>query len=426
MDIDISDVEEIGPFEFRWPNGIEKFETGWTARAVIGGKPHSVRHGLGVRTVYGRERVHTVTWLDGAVQVEGVEANDYPVSQALISQLRRAGRATARTPDQVPTGYDQFNIVEHRHEIEARYSPQCLAVKIKESDLTAWTTHAWLRSKLPRKAPASVPGPPVSRAPAPLPSPPSPDARAVVQALLKHGDAMINAMKSSGIAQFTPNQEANQFVHVDGFAFLIAVISDMGIKAERAWELPFKLRERLGGLTPEQVAADPAAVRKAFQQQPKLHRFVNNVPAWISEAARIVIDDYHGDASALWADAPTALELHQRLVMFPGISQKKAAMTVVLLNQCLNVPLRELSGGDVAVDVHLRRVFPRTGLTQDDQVNHIVAAARAFHPEYPGALDMPAWDIGRRWCHRTRPECETCPLRAVCPRFISRARGKGI
>lgn len=426
MDIEISAVEEIGPFEFRWPNGVEKFETGWTARAVIGGKPHKVRHGLGVRTVYGRERVHTVTWLDGTVQVEGVEADDYPVSQALISQLRRAGRATARTPDQVPAGYDEFDRVEHRHEIEARYSPRCLAVKIKEDDLAVWAMHAWLRSQLPRKVSAAIPGPPGPRDPAPLPSPPSPDAQAVVRALLAHGDAMINEMKSSGIAQFTQHREANQFVHDNGFAFLIAVISDMGIKAERAWELPFRLRERLGALTPEQVAADPSAVRDAFQQQPKLHRFVNNVPSWISEAARIVISDYHRDATALWADVPTALELCQRLERFPGVSQKKAAMTVVLLNQCLNVPLRELSGGDVAVDVHLRRVFPRTGLAQDDQVNHIVAAARALHPAYPGALDMPAWDIGRRWCHRTSPECGTCPLNAVCPRFISRGWGKGI
>lgn len=426
MDIELSDVKETGPFEFRWPKGTEKFETGWTASAFINSKQHRVRHGLGARAVYGRERVHTVTWLDGAVQVEGVEADDYPVSQAMISQLLRPGRATARTRDQIPPGYDEFDIVDHHHEIEAPYSRRCFAVKIEESDLKAWATHAWLRSQLPRNVPAPLPEPSVARVPATLPPPPSPDKQAVVQALLAHGEAMINEMKNSEIVRFTPDAKANQLVHEDGFAFLIAVISDMGIRAERAWELPFRLRERLGGLTPQQIAADPSAVRDAFQQPPKLHRFVNNVPSWISKAARIVLSDYHGDATALWTDVPTAIELCQRLERFPGISQKKAAMTVVLLNQCLNFPLRELSGGDVAVDVHLRRVFPRTGLTQDDKVDHIVAAARELNPEYPGALDMPAWDVGRRWCHRTSPECDTCPLSAVCPRFISRGQGKGI
>jgi endonuclease III len=47
--------------------------------------------------------------------------------------------------------------------------------------------------------------------------------------------------------------------------------------------------------------------------------------------------------------------------------------------------------------------------------------ARALHPERPGALDMPAWDIGRRWCHPTRPECLGCPINAACPRLIDSA-----
>lgn len=48
---------------------------------------HRARHGLGAREVYGRIRVHTVTWIDGEVQVEGVEADDYPVSQARSPEI---------------------------------------------------------------------------------------------------------------------------------------------------------------------------------------------------------------------------------------------------------------------------------------------------------------------------------------------------
>jgi hypothetical protein len=80
-----------------------------------------------------------------------VEADDYPSSQALISRLRRPGRATARTWEEVPADYDGFEIVEHRREIDAAYSPQCLAVKIREDDLASWALHGWLRSQLPRK-----------------------------------------------------------------------------------------------------------------------------------------------------------------------------------------------------------------------------------------------------------------------------------
>jgi hypothetical protein len=91
-DVKVSHVNHLGPFEFRWPEGREAFEGGWAYTAEIGGARHAIRHGLGAREVYGRIRVHTVTWIGGEVQVEGVEADDYPVTQSLLSR-RHAGRA---------------------------------------------------------------------------------------------------------------------------------------------------------------------------------------------------------------------------------------------------------------------------------------------------------------------------------------------
>ena len=122
--VELITVKKLGPFNFRWPNGIEQFEDGWSFDARIVGVRFSGRHGIGAREVYRKMRVHTVTWIGGEVQVEGVEADDYPSSQALISRLRRPGRAFAHTWDQIPAGYDGFEIVEHRREIDAPYSPQ--------------------------------------------------------------------------------------------------------------------------------------------------------------------------------------------------------------------------------------------------------------------------------------------------------------
>jgi endonuclease III len=202
-------------------------------------------------------------------------------------------------------------------------------------------------------------------------------------------------------------------------------LPDMGIRAERAWALPYLLCTRLGYLSPVGIAANPVAVRAAVQQAPKLHRFVNIVPDWLVQAAHIVLDRYGGDAGRLWSDAPTAVEL-RRLEAFPGISQKKAAMAVEILARDLGQPLRELTGSDVAYDVHLRRVFLRTGLAEHDAVDHMVAVARALYPDRPGALDLPAWDIGQRWCRPVGPDCPACPLNMACPRLIergSRVRG---
>ena len=421
---ELGPISNIGPFSFRWPDGTEDFEAGWQFTARIEGRSHEIKHGLGAREVYGRIRVHSVTWLDGQVQVEGVEADDYPTSQALISRLRRPGRATVRTLAEVPAGYDGFSIVEHRREIDAPYSPQCLAMKIREDDLSAWLLHAWLRSRLPRNLKPATAGretpvaPPIA-----LPSAPSPDAQAVGRALLLHADTLAEALKT-GASQFTPDRNADALVRDDAFAFLLAVIADMGIRAERAWALPYELRQRLGGrLDPGVLLREPDAVRSAVQRLPKLHRFVNLMPDWFVEAARIIRDDYDGDAGRLWADQPTAVELRGRLEAFPGIGQKKAAMAVEILARDLGKPLRQLEGNDVAYDVHLRRVFLRTGLADRDEVGHMVAVARALYPDRPGALDLPAWDIGRRWCRPTDPDCITCPLNDVCPRLIGEGAG---
>lgn len=239
------------------------------------------------------------------------------------------------------------------------------------------------------------------------------------RALLAHGEALAAQLKSGSI-QFTPDPAANALVRDNAFAFLLAVIADMGIRAERAWALPYLLRQRLGYLTPVGLAEHPEAVRAAVQQEPKLHRFVNAVPAWLVQAAQIVLGHYDGDAAALWSDNPTAIDLRRRLEEFPGIGQKKAAMAVEILARDLGKPLRELSGGDVAYDVHLRRVFLRTGLAERDDVNNMVAVARALNPDRPGALDLPAWDIGRRWCRPVNPDCPMCPLNRACPRLIDK------
>jgi len=96
-------------------------------------------------------------------------------------------------------------------------------------------------------------------------------------------------------------------------------------------------------------------------------------------------------------------------------------MAMELLERMLRVPLRQLGGSDAAVNVHVRRVFLRSGLADRDDVQHIVDVARRANPDRPGVLDHPAWEIGRIWCRPSAPDCAGCPIGAVCPRMIDRA-----
>jgi endonuclease III len=184
---------------------------------------------------------------------------------------------------------------------------------------------------------------------------------------------------------------------------------------------PLLLRERLGHLDPARIASEEDAVRRAVQSPPTLHRYKNKVPGWIVLAARKVRATYGGDANTIWSDNPTAYDLQRRLEGFVGIGQKKAAMAVEILERELDIPIRRLEGSDIAYDVHIRRIFLRSRLADHDDPEHMIDVARRLYPARPGALDQPAWLIGRGWCHADTPECSTCPLTNVCPKDIARA-----
>ena len=77
--------------------------------------------------------------------------------------------------------------------------------------------------------------------------------------------------------------EANAFLLENPFAFLLAVLFDQGIPAERAWRAPYDLLQRLGHLDPERIVAEPGAVAAAVAQAPALHRYVNTMPGWFMQ-----------------------------------------------------------------------------------------------------------------------------------------------
>lgn len=214
---------------------------------------------------------------------------------------------------------------------------------------------------------------------------------------------------------FTPGPEANRFVQQPN-PFLIGVLFDQNIAAEMAWAAPYRLYQRLGHLDIERIAAMSAeGLSEIITRFPALHRYVRQMGVNLLALAQRLQVQYGGNASNIWSDYPSARILESRLQEFRGIGQKKAAMTVALLAKCFMVPIQDLENVDIAFDVHIRRVFLRTGLVEKDDLQSVLAAAREAAPDFPGALDLPSWVIGREWCRPTNPRCGLCPLNQPCP-----------
>ena len=244
------------------------------------------------------------------------------------------------------------------------------------------------------------------------------DVRGVADLLVAFG----RELEADGAAQvggsFTGRPEADAFLREDPNAFLIGVLFTQGIPAERAWSGPWELRARLGFWDMDRLAREPAAVRDAFHQPPMLHRFKNTVPIWVSRAAARLIDEWGGDARNIWADGSHVLDVTERLSDFSGIGRKKAVMAVQILSRHFGVRLLGTECGSVAYDIHVRRVFLRSGLADQDTPDAMDAAAAAACPPSPGTLDLPAWLIGRQSCRPIAPLCEECRLSDVCARRL--------
>ncbi len=145
-----------------------------------------------------------------------------------------------------------------------------------------------------------------------------------------------------------------------------------------------------------------------------LYRWYRKLADRIIEASKLILSKYKGKAQNIWNDEPTVDELIDRLEEFKGISQKKSTMTARILKKDYGIKIKGKI--DVSCDVHVKRVFLRTGLVEKNSNSEVIKAARELNPRDPSALDEPAWRIGREFCHSKNPECNKCPLGKICPK----------
>jgi len=210
-------------------------------------------------------------------------------------------------------------------------------------------------------------------------------------------------------------------------AFVVACVTDRQVRAEKAWLIPHLLSQRLGGFAFDFLHAQSLErIRQAFREPPPLHRFPDDMSHNVYLAIHRIANTYNGNAARIWLDEPPSAEVVLRFLAFRGIGPKIATMAANILARDFKIRFADYYSVDVSVDVHLRRVFTRLGLiTEDASVEEVVYRARALHPSFPGLLDLPAWEIGRKWCRPKEPQCIDCYMRGVCPTGSSKMRGAG-
>ena len=132
--------------------------------------------------------------------------------------------------------------------------------------------------------------------------------------------------------QITGLAEADAVLDGSPFALLVGMMLDQQYPMEHAFRGPAKVLDRFGTLDPAAIAAaDPEEFTALCSTPPAVHRFPGAMSARIQQLARIVVEEYDGDAAGIWTGAATGAELMRRLTALPGFGKQKAQIFVALL-----------------------------------------------------------------------------------------------
>jgi endonuclease-3 len=141
------------------------------------------------------------------------------------------------------------------------------------------------------------------------------------------------------------------------------------------------------------AAADPAELEKLIQSTGFFRNKAKNIIACCRQLVEL-----HG------GEVPGTME---ELVPLPGVGRKTAN---VILGNAFDVP-------GIPVDTHVGRLSQRMGLSVHDDPVKIERDLMAL-------IARKEWTMfghrmifhGRQMCHARKPQCEECPLAALCPR----------
>ncbi|MDF0528796.1 Fe-S cluster assembly protein HesB [Tsukamurella sp. 8F] len=143
-------------------------------------------------------------------------------------------------------------------------------------------------------------------------------------------------MSTTPVLRITQEPESDAVLSEHPFALLAGMLLDQQFPMERAFAGPWKVLERFGSIDPKAIAeADPATFEALCTTPPAIHRYGRAMAARLQTLARIVVDEYDGDASRIWTEASSGADLVKRIEALPGFGAQKAKIFAALVGKQL-------------------------------------------------------------------------------------------
>jgi uncharacterized HhH-GPD family protein len=182
--------------------------------------------------------------------------------------------------------------------------------------------------------------------------------------------------------------EANELLSRSPLALLTAMLLDQQVTLEKAFSGPLELTRRLGHepTAAELAEFDPDALATIFSERPALHRYPRAMAARVQDLARLLMEQYDGDAERLWTTAESGAELLKRVSALPGFGAQKAQIFVALLGKQLGVRppgWREAAGTFGGEGTHLSVA----DITDEESLGHVRSYKQAMKAAAKAAAD---------------------------------------
>jgi len=209
--------------------------------------------------------------------------------------------------------------------------------------------------------------------------------------------------------------DINKYPHF----FVLACLMDRGIKAEKAWEIPYKVSVLLKTKTINGfLKYSEKDYQKIFNDN-KLHRYNNKMGTVFYNGLKVIKSKYSGNAALIWENNPSSATVVLRFLEFAGSGIKISTMAANILARQYKIKFSDYYSIDISPDIHIQRVMKRMGLVpRNSDLNQIIYKAREINPEFPGIIDFSCWEIGRKWCRPNVPNCESCIINSECKKNL--------
>ncbi len=130
--------------------------------------------------------------------------------------------------------------------------------------------------------------------------------------------------------------EADELLGRSPLAALVGMLLDQQVPMEWAFSGPYTIAQRMGSddLDAAAIAAyDPDAFAELLKQKPAVHRYPGSMAKRVQTLCQFLVDEYDGDASAVWREVGSGAELLDRLKALPGFGEQKAKIFLALLGK---------------------------------------------------------------------------------------------